>query len=93
MSATKRGSLSGFAATKGEAPAAPVPQGEPAPLPVKAKEERKGMTLRLNLPAWRQLKAQAIEEGRPSHNVLIDAVNDYFRKVGKPPIASYNDGE
>ena len=81
---TKRAKLTDFAAQKPapavEAPAAaPDTSGPKAPL--------KGMTLRLNEPAWKQLKGLAIDEGRPAHDILIDAVNDYFRKSGKPPIA------
>jgi hypothetical protein len=75
----KRGTLSSFAAVK---PSAASPGAGPA-----EKEEQRGQTLRLNMRAWRQLKALALEAGRPSHDLLIEAVNDLFQKRGKPPIA------
>jgi antitoxin-like ribbon-helix-helix protein len=76
----KRGSLSTFAAEK---PGAARPAEQAAP----EKEEQRGQTLRLNVRAWRQLKALALEAGKPSHDLLIEAVNDLFQKRGKPPIA------
>jgi hypothetical protein len=75
----KRGSLSNFTATKPEAASEPSP---PA-----AKEPLRGQTLRLNRAAWAQLKGLAIEQATPSHTLLIEAVNDLFRKHGKPTIA------
>ncbi len=47
----------------------------------------KGQTLRLNMDAWRQLKIMAIDQGVPAHDLLIEAVNGYFRRHGKPPLA------
>jgi hypothetical protein len=47
----------------------------------------RGQTLRLTEPAWRQLKLLAIEEDRSVHSLLIEAVNDLFRKRGKPEVA------
>lgn len=77
----KRAALRDFAAQK-NAPAAPEPD-RPSP----SVAERRGQTLRLSVEAWRQLKIMAAEEGRPAHDLLLDAVNDLFRKHGKPPIA------
>ncbi len=57
------------------------------PPPPETPEPTKAMTLRLSLPAWRQLKFMAIEEGCPAHTLMIDAVNDLFVKHGKLPIA------
>jgi hypothetical protein len=67
----------------------------PGERPRSAVDTRKGMTLRLNPRAWTQLKLMAIEsESRiPAHDLLIEAVNDLFRKYGKPPIASTLDDE
>jgi hypothetical protein len=48
---------------------------------------RKGMTLRLNHAAWRQLRQLALDEERPAHELLMDALNDYFEKRGKPRVA------
>lgn len=78
----KRASLSSFAAVKPSVPAAVAD----AP-PVVEKEEQRGQTLRLNIRAWAQLKSLAVEARKPSHDLLIEAVNDLFQKCGKPPIA------
>jgi hypothetical protein len=48
---------------------------------------RKGLTLRLNRAAWRQLRQLALDDERSAHDLLIDALNDYFEKHKKPPIA------
>jgi hypothetical protein len=48
---------------------------------------RKGQTLRLSEGAHKQLKYLSVERGIPAHDLLIEAVNDLFRKYGKPPIA------
>lgn len=47
----------------------------------------KGQTLRLNRAAWRQLKVLALEREQPAHALLVEAVNDLFRKHDKAPIA------
>ena len=52
-----------------------------------ASGKRKGQTLRLSEGAWKQLKHLATDLGKPVHEVLIEAVNDLFKKYGKPPIA------
>jgi antitoxin-like ribbon-helix-helix protein len=57
----------------------PVPEVDTAP--------RKGLTLRLNPAAWRQLRQLAFDDERPAHELLIEALNDYFEKRGKPPLA------
>ena len=62
-------------------PAAPEPAAEPQ------EEPTKGMTLRLNLAAWKQLKQLALDQGRTAHALLIDALNDYFKKCRKRPVA------
>jgi hypothetical protein len=48
---------------------------------------RRGVTLRLNESAWRQLKQAALDRGVPSHDLLIEALNEWFSRQGKPPIA------
>jgi hypothetical protein len=62
-----------------------------APAPAAAPESddtpRRGVTLRLNEAAWRQLKQAALDRGVPSHDLLIEALNEWFSKQGKPPIA------
>ena len=47
----------------------------------------RGQTLRLNIDAWRELKFLSIEQSRPAHDLLIEAVNDLFRKYRKRPLA------
>jgi hypothetical protein len=76
----KRGSLSTFAAEKPGA-VRPAEQGKPE------KEKLRGQTLRLNVRAWEQLKTLALKRRAPSHDLLIEAVNDLFQKYGEPPIA------
>lgn len=54
---------------------------------------RKGVLLRLKPDAWFQLKSMAAEqtisrgEIYTMQSALEEAVNDWFRKNGKPPIA------
>jgi hypothetical protein len=48
---------------------------------------RKGQTLRLPVAAWRQLKHLSVDCGKPAHALLVEAVNDLFKRHGKPPIA------
>jgi hypothetical protein len=77
----KRASLSNFTAEKPGRAETPPTAGTPA------KEKPRGQTLRLAPEAWRQLKMLAVERTTPSHKLLIEAINDLFRKHGKPPIA------
>jgi hypothetical protein len=48
---------------------------------------RRGQTLRLKPAAWTQLKILAAEQGKTSHELLIEAVNLLFDQYGKPTIA------
>lgn len=75
--------LSAMKATKGGAAAAPTP----AKAGTGKNDDRKGQTLRLTPEAWRQLKMLALDRGGTSHALLIEAINDLFRKHGKPPVA------
>ena len=61
-----------------------VPQGEDR---TGTRENTRGQTLRLNEDAWAQLKHLAIDQRRPAHALLVEAVNELFKKYGKPPIA------
>jgi len=63
-------------------PAASRPEGAPS-----TNGERRGQTLRLKPAAWQQLKILAIEQQRPSHDLLIEAVNLLFEHYDKPTIA------
>lgn len=88
----KRASLIDFAAKKPQ-PAEESPEASmPAPAlanvaeGVKA-EDRRGQTLRLTPAAWRQLKQLALDRETRAHDLLLEAVNELFRKYGRPPIA------
>jgi hypothetical protein len=79
----KRGSLSTFVAEK---PGAAIRSATPE-IPPPDKEKPRGQTLRLNPQAWAQLKLLAVESATSSHDLLLEALNDFFQKRGKPPIA------
>lgn len=80
--AEKRASLATFTTAKGNK-ATP-----PAPIDPEATPARRGQTLRLAPEAWRELKILAIDQGKPVHALLIEAINDVLRKHGRPAIAS-----
>ncbi|WP_169546510.1 ribbon-helix-helix domain-containing protein [Sneathiella aquimaris] len=67
-----------------ESKANKVPQGDNR---AGTRENTKGQTLRLNEDAWAQLKYMAIDQRRPAHALLVEAVNELFKKYGKAPIA------
>jgi hypothetical protein len=52
-----------------------------------AGERRKGQTVRLSVAAWKQLKFLAIEQEKPAHELLVEAVNLLFHKYGKRTVA------
>jgi len=82
MARPKRASLSNFAAIK------PASVREQAPRPaVEEGGPRRGMTLRLRPDAWKQLKIAAVEQGVSAHDLLTQALNDWFTRHDKPPIA------
>jgi hypothetical protein len=87
----KRASLTDFTARKspaGDPPSSPPEPAPPAAVPERLKAaERRAQTLRLTPAAWRQLKQLALDHGKPAHDLLVEAVNDLFRKNDKPPIA------
>ncbi len=87
----KRATLSDFAARK---PPDDLPGSVPVPASSIANDkeppkavDRRAQTLRLTPAAWRQLKQLALDHDKPAHDFLVEAVNDLFRKYGKPPIA------
>jgi hypothetical protein len=83
----KRGSLSNFT-IKPTAPATPSPAEEP-----KDRAPRVALTLRLPRDAWHQLGELALElskerDGRvQKHDIIVEALNEYFRRHGRPPLA------
>jgi hypothetical protein len=82
----KQSALSDDAAVTLSAPP-PIATAEAAP-EKKKPDNRKGQTLRLSTAAWRQLKLIAMDENTSVHQLLVDAVDDAFRKRGKPLIAT-----
>ena len=65
----------------------PTPAPDPLPLDALDDEPTKGLTMRLNLVAWKQLKQVALDQGRTAHALLVEALNDYFVKCKKKPVA------
>ncbi len=51
----------------------------------------RGQTLPLKPAARAQLKVLAVEQGKPSHDLLIEPVNMLFDHYGNPVIAGYQD--
>lgn len=85
---TKRASLSAFTAKKpGSDTQSRSAEESPQSVQAGAMQKRKGQTLRLTPDAWKQLKFLAIEQERPAHDLLIEAVNDLFQKYGKSSIS------
>ncbi len=60
-----------------------------APEPAKAggKGAIKTLTLRLPEVVHDQLREMAFSARRSQHDLLMEALNDFFTKSGKPPIA------
>lgn len=52
----------------------------------RASAERRGQTLRLPVDQWRRLKVLAIDEGRTSHDLMLEALNMLFSSKGLPPL-------
>src|SRR4051794_20057875 len=48
---------------------------------------KKKATAPLSIEGHKQLKMLAAEQGRAVERMLIEGINDLFRKYGKPPIA------
>ena len=77
--------LSNFTAKK---PQEEAQEKKPENVPeVQEKEKLISLTLRLNEDAWLQLKYLAVDQRRPAHALLVEAVNDLYKKYGKEPIA------
>ena len=69
MAKQQRGKLASFAATK------MTPSTEPSARPAPhADGPRKGMTLRLDPATWRKLKLAALDQGRPAHDLVLEAL-------------------
>ncbi|WP_414476341.1 ribbon-helix-helix domain-containing protein [Microvirga sp. M2] len=48
---------------------------------------RKGILVRANPEAWKELKRVAIDQERTLQDVMTEAINDVLQKYGKPPVA------
>ena len=62
----------------------------PAPVvaaPGKGERKRRGQTLRLEPEARRQLKQLGLDQDKPVHDLLIEAVNLLFDHYNRPTIA------
>ncbi len=71
MAKHQRGKLASFAATKGTEAAAATP---PKAVPAREAGARRGMTLRLDPVTWRRLKLAAVDQGRPAHDLVTEAL-------------------
>ena len=88
--ARKKNLTEAFAGERaGEPQTAAAAQAEPPVRPgtPRSRQGRKAMTLYLDPAAHRQLKLLAIDLDQPAHGLLLEAVDDLFRKHGKAPIA------
>lgn len=78
-------------ARKPSAESAPAASSTPAAdEPAKGKQApdgRKGILVRAKPEAWRELKILAIDKGTTLQDVMTEAINDFLRKNGKPPVA------
>ena len=72
MAKKQRGKLASFAATKTSA--TPLPKPAATPAPAADAGARRGMTLRLDPVTWRRLKLAAIDQGRPAHDIVTEAL-------------------
>ena len=73
-------------------PAAASPEPVPAPAPsstptAPARRGRTGVTTFLAEEAHRQLRQLALDERRSGQALVVEALNDLFRKYNRPPIA------
>ena len=77
-----------FAAPTPAAAANPEPAPAPAPTTVApARRGRTGITTFLAEEAHRQLRQLALDERRSGQKLIIEAINDLFRKYNRLPIA------
>ena len=82
-----RKSKASFKTARGKVPAPAAVRAFDRDLRREESLKTKGQTLRLNMGAWRELKILAIEQGKPAHALLVEAVNDLFKKYGKKSLA------
>ena len=65
------------------------PAKPPAAMPkaVNQNQTERQINLRLNETAKKQLDVMAAEGDTTRQALIVEAINDFFRKCGKPPIA------
>jgi hypothetical protein len=49
--------------------------------------KQRTIAMRLRQDAWKQVKIAAVERDTTACYLMIEALNDWFTKHGKPPIA------
>lgn len=67
-----------------------LPAAKPAtatPKAVNQNQTERQINLRLNESAKKQLDVMAAEGDTTRQALIVEAINDFFRKCGKPPIA------
>ena len=66
----------------------PEPASAPAPTTMApARRGRTGITTFLGEEAHRQLRQLSLDERRSGQKLIVEALNDLFRKYNRPPIA------
>ena len=84
----KRTSLAdAFAPKPDEIPPAAHAGADPRSYRAPSRRGRKALTVYLDPAAHRQLRLLGLEQGRSGQDLALEALNDLFRKNGKPPIA------
>lgn len=69
-----------------ESPVPPDPQPQPTGKPLSRRDKR-AITAYVSAKAFQQFQILRAEHGRDVQNLVEEALNDLFRKYGKPPIA------
>ncbi len=64
-----------------------APPESAAPYVAPSRVGMKAKTFFLNPSAMRQLKQLALDQGTSEQDILVQALNDMFRKHGKPEVA------
>lgn len=72
---------------KPQPPATPEPTTRPAGFYAATRVGKKKVTAALDPAAHKQLKGLAVERDATTEALLTEAINDLFKKHGKPPIA------
>jgi hypothetical protein len=68
-------------------PAVPLPEPKPKAVPQPGRQGTKTIAGHFAPPVSKQLKQLALDRDSNVQELLREAVNDLFRKHGKPPVA------